>query len=504
MKMNRLYLYISAAKIAVLFTFFSALSCQVHAQLYYLTSDGAGATTSVTDAFYSLGSGGTPNTLLYSSITQGPALTELDKTNDRFFVFETFTGVRSIKVFRLSTGVLLTTIPVTPIIVSMEYDPVSNYLYYITSDQVATTGATDALVKVRPDGTGSVTLKASLSEIPLYLALDIPHNKIYYYNGLTATRGVRTFDLISNTEGANVATQQLSGLEYYAGEDYLYLLGTDGTTTQTAADCLMRMRPDGSSLTTLATSITATPASLALDIPALKAYFYNGITASRGIFSIGLGSVHTVTNILPTTSLAAGQVVASIATAKSLAVLPVTFISFTAAKQKNSTLLKWTTGDEVNVSSYRVQRSADGNTYKEIGTTAVAGGSQTNKTYSFTDLNPLPGLNFYRISSVDVDGKRQFSSIQQVRFDKASYSLTVLPNPVRNHSLRFRWSAPEGRYSVSLFDNTGRLVTEVAVMHSSTDMDHVIKLPAAVTGDFYLVMSDESGKLKSAPLTILP
>ena len=57
--------------------------------------------------------------------------------------------------------------------------------------------------------------------------------------------------------------------------------------------------------------------------------------------------------------------------------------------------------------------------------------SSSTKSYSFTDKNPRPGSNFYRLKIADNDGKDSYSKIVEVT---ASFkkSLSIFPNPVQD------------------------------------------------------------------------
>jgi hypothetical protein len=408
-----------------------AFAISAKAQLHYISSDGTGSSTSATDAFYKIESNGSGNSLLFSNVTQSPGFVELDKASNRFFLYEAFTGVRGIKVFNLTTGGLINTIAISNVISSMEYDPVNDYIYYLTSDGVATAGVNDALVRVRPDGSGSTILKSTISPIPLYLALDIPHSKLYYYDGLTATRGVRTFDLTSNTITQTVSTSQLSSLKYYSGENYLYMLGTDGTIALNAADCLMRMHPDGSSLSTLAGSIAASPLLMALDIPKRKAYIYNALTVSKSIISIDLGTVNTVSTLINLTGWPAAQVVTGLATETSGAILPLQWLNVSGRLTAEKTaIINWSV-QEQGVEAYTIEKSGDGRSFSFAGSVISLGDGTQN--YHFTDVAPLAGNGYYRIKQTDRDGSISYSSVVKLSMSDAK-KIMVNPNPATENT----------------------------------------------------------------------
>jgi len=88
-----------------------------------------------------------------------------------------------------------------------------------------------------------------------------------------------------------------------------------------------------------------------------------------------------------------------------LRAMPVTFKSVKAEKKQDQVQVKWTIVDEINVSNYIVERSVDGKIFSQIGSVVSDGKSE----YQFTDVKPFNGLNYYRIVSVDIDGKRGYN-----------------------------------------------------------------------------------------------
>jgi hypothetical protein len=113
-------------------------------------------------------------------------------------------------------------------------------------------------------------------------------------------------------------------------------------------------------------------------------------------------------------------------------VAPVTLLYFNAIANGNTAKLSWQTGTEVNNSGFNVQRSADnGLTWKNIGF-VKATNFATGSKYSFIDQSPLKGVNAYRISQVDIDGKFANSNTALVNFSGTAIEISVYPNPVKN------------------------------------------------------------------------
>jgi len=112
--------------------------------------------------------------------------------------------------------------------------------------------------------------------------------------------------------------------------------------------------------------------------------------------------------------------------------LPLDLLSFTALKKDKSVVMQWETTNEVNTSHFEIYRADQFNQMQYLGKVAAAGNSALILDYSFTDNNPLSGLNFYQLKMVDIDNRFQMSPVVEVDFEDAA-SFTVYPNPVTNN-----------------------------------------------------------------------
>ncbi len=113
-------------------------------------------------------------------------------------------------------------------------------------------------------------------------------------------------------------------------------------------------------------------------------------------------------------------------------VLPVEFTSFTVKAKLNSALLKWQTASESNNKKFIISRSFNGTDFTEIGTVSGAGNSQNLNSYSFTDLNPAKGVNYYRLSQQDLNGTIIVLGMKALNFSLDKELLSVYPNPTED------------------------------------------------------------------------
>lgn len=84
--------------------------------------------------------------------------------------------------------------------------------------------------------------------------------------------------------------------------------------------------------------------------------------------------------------------------------LPVQLLTFTGRAEGDGVRLDWITATESGSSHFAVERSTDALLYGGVGTVAAAGCSQAAIGYTHVDRAPVPGLNYYRLRQVDLDG----------------------------------------------------------------------------------------------------
>jgi len=148
--------------------------------------------------------------------------------------------------------------------------------------------------------------------------------------------------------------------------------------------------------------------------------------------------------------------------------LPVKLVSFEAIKQTNKVLLQWKTENELNASSYVVERSADGRNYSGIGSIAAYNNSGTNN-YNLPDVQPIKGINFYRLKMIDKNGSFSYSAVRKINFDNATDDISLYPNPVVNSKIFVASSGNTNR--AVLYDATGKMIKSFMLQGRSNSLD---------------------------------
>lgn len=142
-------------------------------------------------------------------------------------------------------------------------------------------------------------------------------------------------------------------------------------------------------------------------------------------------------------------------------ILPIELTSFKASTAEHEVELKWETASEKNNAHFAIEKSGNGTTFHEIGRLKGAGTSSSHNKYSFTDVDPFDGLNYYRLKHVDMNGQNDYSEIVAVSIKKNPEEVCLFPNPSEGKiHLKFPEKNRSTSHQLLVFDETGTAVYE--------------------------------------------
>ncbi len=204
----------------------------------------------------------------------------------------------------------------------------------------------------------------------------------------------------------------------------------------------------------------------------------------RAVGSAGSATVGSGTRSFSFTAVALGRLTVGAAAAP----LPVTLMAFTAVAQGADALLRWATASELHNDRFEVEASADGRTFRRIGTVAGAGTSTLAHSYQLVDpaiLNYGTHLVYYRLRQVDQDGTAAYSPVRTVAVARPA-GLALFPNPTHNAATLTgaRPGAP-----VVVLDAVGRTVATFVANASGTA---ALTLPHPLASGVYVVRTGSS------------
>ncbi|MES2776993.1 MAG: pectinesterase family protein [Bacteroidota bacterium] len=177
------------------------------------------------------------------------------------------------------------------------------------------------------------------------------------------------------------------------------------------------------------------------------------------------------------------------AVANSIA-LPLSLLSFNAGYDAGAVKASWLTTNEVNTKNFIVERGINGNDFISLGAVDaknVAG----NNYYHFVDVNPLPGISYYRLKMVDKDGAFKYSKVAVVN-SKFIGKLGIYPNPVISE---ITVAHPVARAGATLRVMTidGRKITAVTV--STGAVQSSIDATKLSAGNYLLVYENNGERM---------
>jgi hypothetical protein len=165
--------------------------------------------------------------------------------------------------------------------------------------------------------------------------------------------------------------------------------------------------------------------------------------------------------------------------------LPVKFGDIKGYAKSGGVQIDWSIYTENNISHYEIERSANGNRFDHVGQ-VTAHNTNGRSDYSWQDRIPLSATNFYRIKSVDFDGKYGYSVIVRVSLNQLDKVITVYPNPVQNGYVSFQTAdLQKGNYTFRILNNSGQEIYKQKFVHEGGAFSQTIPLPAGIKSGLY-------------------
>jgi hypothetical protein len=175
------------------------------------------------------------------------------------------------------------------------------------------------------------------------------------------------------------------------------------------------------------------------------------------------------------------------------AALPIELKSFTGKALKAANQLEWTTSTEEGVKEHIIERSANGyNNWTLVGTTPSKGDARVDQSYSMEDKTPLT-KSFYRLRSLDLDGREQFSNVISLTRQNNSFGvIAAYPNPaVEMINVQFN-TLEEGNITARIVDMTGRLVLEQQMSALNGTNMFPVQLHGLSAGTYFITLSSDN------------
>lgn len=148
-------------------------------------------------------------------------------------------------------------------------------------------------------------------------------------------------------------------------------------------------------------------------------------------------------------------------------ILPLTWLYVTAAMNEGQAGIDWGTAQETGTARFEVEHSTDGRQFQTAATLPAAGNTTTSRSYHWVDPHPTPGMNYYRIRQLDLDGAYSYSKVVSLLYSRTGTRTIVTPNPA-NTRITLLLSAPADHSTATLYNTTGQPLQILSIPDGST------------------------------------
>ncbi len=182
---------------------------------------------------------------------------------------------------------------------------------------------------------------------------------------------------------------------------------------------------------------------------------------------------------------------------KTMEAMPVTVTSVKATAKNTTVAVQWTVENQSNMKEYDVERSGNGKDFVQAG--VVKANNTATSVYNWLDEQPFSGTNFYRIRTVDLNGKTTYTQIVKAEISKVTASISLFPNPAVSPLVHLQLNnAVAGVYYVNLVNPLGQVIVSKKIVHAAGSSVETIRWnPGAPHGVYELEITLPTGNEKT-------
>jgi len=174
--------------------------------------------------------------------------------------------------------------------------------------------------------------------------------------------------------------------------------------------------------------------------------------------------------------------------------LPVELTKFEVQAEDYTALLRWETATEVNNAGFEVQYASDALSWEPIG--YEKGNGEIAGKYSFRSKTLKPGVHYFRLKQIDLDGKFKFIDWVSCVIERSGLQLALQPNLVQDQSTLKIHAAQSGDVHVELFSANMQSLGQQWTFSVEKDFETQLQLQHLPTGKYFLMA--QSGQERAA------
>ena len=181
-------------------------------------------------------------------------------------------------------------------------------------------------------------------------------------------------------------------------------------------------------------------------------------------------------------------------------ILPLIINQFNGNYSDGIIQLSWSSYSEINIAHFDIERSTDGNNFRQIGrVNTLSGQLNSNANYGYLDITAQRGINYYRLAIVDNNGNYTYSKTIMVNVDIKGISVMVVyPNPFSKR-VQIRVNADKAeKVAINIINSNGILMSTQSAQTQMGDNNITInKVDALPGGVYYIEVVSSTRSLKT-------
>jgi hypothetical protein len=128
----------------------------------------------------------------------------------------------------------------------------------------------------------------------------------------------------------------------------------------------------------------------------------------------------------------------------------------------------WSTESELKSDKFELERSADGRNFTYLATIKAKGEASN---YSYVDISPVTGVNYYRLKMIDAAGAVATSKVVTATVKQGAFTVEAYPNPVSEKLTIEVYGGSDQNATVSITDVTGKVMKVVSVVNGKAEVN---------------------------------
>jgi hypothetical protein len=167
-----------------------------------------------------------------------------------------------------------------------------------------------------------------------------------------------------------------------------------------------------------------------------------------------------------------------------LSAVPVNLEFFRGQQQPGKNLLEWKTSSTGGQVIFVIERSSDGRSFSPIGTINT---SSITQFFSYEDLSPAAGKNYYRLKINEGGAGTYYSAIILLESDIKQISISIRPNIIHNGGINLYVESGKAiPLTIQMVDVTGKLILKKQLSVSAGAGIYPFEIGEIARGIYYL------------------